>query len=43
MKLDVLQKNKEAINLYQEVGFYTIAPYYFNPHDAIFMEINLSE
>ena len=43
MKLDVLQKSKEAIKLYEELGFYKIAPYYFNPHDAVFMEINLSE
>ena len=42
MRLDTLGSMKEAIALYQLLGFRRIAPYYDNPSDgAVFMELKL--
>jgi ribosomal protein S18 acetylase RimI-like enzyme len=42
MRLDTLASMKEAISLYQSLGFQRIDPYYDNPSDcAMFLELNL--
>ncbi|HEU0038281.1 MAG TPA: GNAT family N-acetyltransferase, partial [Verrucomicrobiae bacterium] len=42
MRLDTLSSMKEAIALYQSLGFRRIAPYYDNPNrGAVFMELDL--
>jgi len=42
MRLDTLGSMKEAIALYQSLGFRRIAPYYDNPNRcAVFMELEL--
>ena len=42
MRLDTLNSMKEAIALYQSLGFRRIAPYYDNPsRGAVFMELDL--
>ena len=42
MRLDSLSSMKEAISLYESLGFARIDPYYGNPNeDAIFMEMAL--
>jgi len=42
IRLDSLASMKEAISLYQSLGFARIDPYYANPNeDAIFMEMTL--
>jgi ribosomal protein S18 acetylase RimI-like enzyme len=42
IRLDTLNYMKPAIQLYQQAGFYEIAPYYYNPNDtAVFFEIKL--
>ena len=42
MRLDTLSSMKEAIALYQSLGFRHIAPYYDNPNrGAAFMELDL--
>lgn len=42
MKLDTLVRMKEAIVLYENLGFKTIKPYMFNPDPTtIFMELDL--
>jgi ribosomal protein S18 acetylase RimI-like enzyme len=42
MRLDTLASMKEAIRLYESLGFQRIAPYYDNPTGcAIFMELKL--
>ncbi len=39
VKLDTLASMKQALRLYEAMGFQQVAPYYDNPHaDAIFME-----
>jgi ribosomal protein S18 acetylase RimI-like enzyme len=42
MRLDTLRSMKEAIALYESLGFLRIAPYYDNPNGcAVFMELRL--
>ena len=42
MRLDTLGSMKEAIALYESLGFQRIAPYYNNPTGcAVFMELKL--
>ena len=42
MRLDTLSSMKEAIALYESLGFQRIAPYYDNPSGcAVFMELEL--
>jgi ribosomal protein S18 acetylase RimI-like enzyme len=42
MRLDTLASMKEAIALYESMGFHRINPYYDNPSDlAVFMELSL--
>ena len=42
MRLDTLSSMKEAIALYQSLGFRRIAPYYDNPNRCtVFMELDL--
>lgn len=42
MRLDTLPRMKEAVTLYQALGFYPIPAYRFNPiPGALFMEIDL--
>jgi len=42
MRLDTLNSMKEAIALYESLGFQRIAPYYDNPSGcAVFMELKL--
>ncbi len=43
MRLDTYpQKMSKAVSLYESHGFYSIAPYYENPHDGVlFMEMLL--
>ncbi len=42
MRLDTLDSMKEAISLYESLGFLRIAPYYHNPSPfAVFMELDL--
>jgi ribosomal protein S18 acetylase RimI-like enzyme len=42
MKLDTLASMKEAVQLYESLGFRRIAPYYDNPTGcAVFMELKL--
>lgn len=43
MRLDTLPSMAAAIRLYQSFGFYTIQPYYQNPHtDTLFFECDLT-
>ncbi len=42
MRLDTISYMKEAIGIYQKLGFYEIQPYRYNPFaDALFMELIL--
>ena len=42
IRLDTLPSMKEAITLYQSLGFRLISPYYPTPgHTAMFMELDL--
>jgi putative acetyltransferase len=42
MRLDTLSRLKEAIRLYDSLGFRKVRPYRVNPHkDAVYMELNL--
>ena len=42
MRLDTLNSMKEAITLYESLGFQPIAPYYDNPSGcAVFLELHL--
>ena len=42
MRLDTLGSMKDAIRLYESLGFHRIAPYYDNPSGcAVFMELKL--
>ena len=42
MRLDSLQRLKEAITLYRSMGFKEIKPYVFNPlDDVVYMELEL--
>lgn len=44
MKLDTVPSMKEAIKLYQEIGFDEVSAYRYNPVEgAIYMELNLLE
>ncbi len=44
MRLDSLSRLKEAIALYESLGFRTIEQYRVNPHkDAVFMELDLGK
>ncbi len=44
MRLDTLSRLKEAVSLYQSLGFKEIAPYRANPNKGVvFMELNLRE
>jgi ribosomal protein S18 acetylase RimI-like enzyme len=43
LRLDTLVSMKEAIALYESMGFHRINPYYDNPSDlAVFMELSLA-
>jgi GNAT superfamily N-acetyltransferase len=42
MRLDTLSSLKEAVSLYESLGFRRIAPYRFNPHEGVvYMELSL--
>jgi ribosomal protein S18 acetylase RimI-like enzyme len=42
MRLDTLKTMKEAVALYESLGFERVDPYYDNPHpDAVYMELRL--
>jgi len=42
MRLDTLSRLKEAVLLYDSLGFKKVRPYTVNPHeDAIYMELKL--
>ncbi len=42
MRLDTLPSMKEAVSIYEDLGFEVILPYRFNPFDgALFMELEL--
>ncbi|NOX88312.1 MAG: GNAT family N-acetyltransferase [Calditrichaeota bacterium] len=44
MRLDTLSSLKQAMNLYQSLGFKKIKPYYFNPlPNVIFLELKLDK
>jgi ribosomal protein S18 acetylase RimI-like enzyme len=43
MRLDTLSSMKEAIKLYQSIGFKPISPYCTNPSDlAVYLELDLT-
>jgi ribosomal protein S18 acetylase RimI-like enzyme len=43
VKLDTLNYMKAAIHLYEQAGFYEIAPYYANPiSEAVYFEIEMT-
>ena len=42
MRLDTLPMMKQAVSLYQSLGFYPIEPYRFNPFEgAMYLEVDL--
>lgn len=44
MRLDSRSRLKQAVSLYQSLGFKKIGPYRFNPHkDAVYMELKLGK
>lgn len=44
MRLDTINTMKEAVKLYEKLGFQQIEPYTYNPIEgAVFMELNLEK